>query len=167
MFDFGVEGYEPRWLRSRDAVERAHGPRLRALAGRVLTRTWTVWDLRDDEWFADCPVLFDFDGERVEVNHWKLDEVSLTWNSIDPGRPVQWPGFDLEWRFDPLPGLAALRGQALDRAELLVWTGKDAAEGNVDVSFVFPDARVSVFNALDENGLAFGPPRLTGCAVKR
>lgn len=68
------------------------------------------------------------------------------------------PGFDLEWRAEPLTGLAAVRGLPLQGVELLERTGKDAAAGNVDVSFVFPDARVTVFNALDENGLGFGPP---------
>ncbi|MFF4272832.1 hypothetical protein [Streptomyces sp. NPDC001536] len=158
MFDFGVEGYEPRWLRGRGAVVREHGDRLAALAGRPLTRVWMVWDLREDEWFGDCPVLFDFDGEQVEVNHWKLDEISLTWNTVDPGRPVRWTDFALEWRAEPLPAPAAVRGLPLRRVELLTWTGKDAAEGNVDVSFVFPDARVTVFNALDENGISFAPP---------
>lgn len=168
MFDFGVEGYEPRWSNGRAVITREHGPRLTALTGRVLTRVWLVWDLRDDEWFPDCPVLFDFGGEQVEVNHWKLDDLSLTWNTIDPDRPVRWPGFDLEWRAEPLPELAAVRGLPLQGVELLAWTGKDAAEGNVDVSFVFPDARVTVFNALDENGLGFDPrQRLTGRAAKR
>ena len=117
-----------------------------------------VWDLRDDEWFSDCPVLFDFDGEQIEINHQKFDDLSLTWNSIDPTRPVRWPDFDLEWRPDPLPELRALRGRCLTGVELLEWETRDLAQGNVDVSFVFEAGRATVFNALDENGLSFEPP---------
>ncbi|MEU6865378.1 hypothetical protein ABZ924_19240 [Streptomyces sp. NPDC046876] len=158
MFDFGIAGYQPLWLNCRTDVVREHAHRLRGLAGRTLTSVWVVWDRQDEEWFGDCPVLFDFEGEQVEINHHKFCDLSLTWNSIDPSDPVQWPGFDLQWRSDPLPGLQALRGLSLKGVELLEWTGGDPAEGNVDVSFVFETSRVTVFNALDENGLSFAPP---------
>ncbi|MFF5934047.1 hypothetical protein [Streptomyces sp. NPDC012508] len=158
MFDFGIAGYRPRWSSGRSEVVREHGQRLRTLAGRPLTRVWMVWDLRDDEWFCDCPVLFDFDGEQVEVNHQKFGDLSLTWNTIDPRCPVRWAGFDLRWRPEPLHELQTLPGLPLERAELLEWTGRDVALGNVDLSLVFEERRVTVFNALDENGLSFDPP---------
>ncbi|GGX40075.1 hypothetical protein [Streptomyces noursei] len=158
MFDFGIEGYRPQWLSGRGEVLREHRRRLRALCGRPLTGFWMAWDLDDDEWFCDCPVLLDFAGEQVEVNHHEFDEVSLTWSTIDPGRSLRWAGFDLQWRSEPLPEVQALCGLPLQRVELLGWMGKDAAHGAVDVSFVFPDGRVSVFNALDENGLDFARP---------
>lgn len=158
MFDFGIAGYRPAWLNGRGDVAQGHGHRLRGLAGRTLTSAWVVWDLRDDEWFCDCPMLFDFDGQQVEINHHKLGDLSLTWNMIDPTSPVRWPGFDLQWRPEPFPELQALRGLPLKAAELLVWTGRDAARGNVDISFAFETGRVTVFNALDENGISFDPP---------
>ncbi|MBC9718781.1 hypothetical protein H9Y04_40265 [Streptomyces sp. TRM66268-LWL] len=158
MFDFGIAGYEPLWLNGRSDLVRAHAHRLRGLAGRTLTCVWMVWDREDDEWFCDGPVLFDFDGEQVEINHQKFDDLSLTWNTVDPGAPVRWPDFDLQWRADPLPGLPALRGLRLAGVELLEWAVRDMAQGNVDISFVFETGRVTVFNALDENGLSFAPP---------
>ncbi|MFG2888314.1 hypothetical protein [Streptomyces sp. NPDC048248] len=158
MFDFGIRGYQPSWLNGRGEIVGEHGTRLGALARRTLTTAWMVWDLQDDEWFSDCPVLFDFDGEQIEINHQKFDDLSLTWNTIDPTRPVRWPDFDLEWRPDPLPELRALRGLCLTGVELLEWETRDLAQGNVDVSFVFEAGRATVFNALDENGLSFEPP---------
>ncbi|MDW6059048.1 hypothetical protein SAZ11_14720 [Streptomyces sp. FXJ1.4098] len=110
MFDFGIQGYRPHWMRGPRAVRQLHGARLRTLIGRPLARLWVVWDLEDDEWFPDCPVLLDFDGEQVEINHWKLDELSLTWNAIDPRRPVEWPGFALQWRDGTIPEAAPLLG---------------------------------------------------------
>ncbi|MFD5322800.1 hypothetical protein [Streptomyces sp. NPDC127092] len=158
MFDFGIAGYQPTWLNRRSDITREHGQRLRGLVGRTLTRVWMVWDLQADEWFCDCPVLFDFEGEQVEINHHKFDDLSVTWNTVDPGRPVRWPDFDLQWRAEPLPELRALQGRSLTGVELLEWTGRDLAQGNVDVSLVFTTGRVTVFNALDENGLRFTPP---------
>ncbi|MFJ2821815.1 hypothetical protein ACIO7M_11930 [Streptomyces toxytricini] len=158
MFDFGIAGYQPMWLNRRDDVVRVHGPRLRGLVGRRLTRVWVVHDLRDDEWFCDCPILFDFEGEQLEINHHRFDDLSLTWNTIDPATPVRWPGFDLRWQAEPLPGVRAQLGLPLRDVELLEWTGRDLACGNVDISFVFETSRTTVFNALDENGLSHAPP---------
>ncbi|MFF3327296.1 hypothetical protein [Streptomyces sp. NPDC002889] len=64
----------------------------------------------------------------------------------------------MQWGPEPLPGLHALRCLSLKELELLEWTGRDLAQGNIDVSFVFMEKRANVFNALDENGLSFGSP---------
>ncbi|MEU9835263.1 hypothetical protein AB0D67_27340 [Streptosporangium sp. NPDC048047] len=129
------------------------------LEGRRMTRALLVWDLDDDVWFADGLVLLDFEGEQVEIVHTKFDEVSITWNTVDPAQPVDWgEEFRLVWR-DGAPGeLAALKGQRLRAVELLEWAGKDMAQGMVAVSFAFPNGRMTIYNALDENGLEFGPP---------
>ncbi|MGW1057864.1 hypothetical protein [Micromonospora rubida] len=160
MFDFGISGYRPAWLQGRAAVEAAHGDRLAALAGRPLTRAWLAWDLDDDSWFADCPVLLDFAGEQVEVNHQKFDDLSVTWNSVSPVDGPAWPGSRLAWRAEPLPDLAALRGQELRAVTLLQWRGakRDLANGAVALGLAFPRGDLVVHNALDENGLVFGPP---------
>ncbi len=158
MFNFGIESYRPRWLTGRNAVMAAEGERLRALIGRTLTRTWLVWDLQDNEWFPDCPVLLDFDGEQDEINHHKFDDLSITWNTIDPHKPVLWPDFDLQWRHDARPELHALQSQVLQDVELIEWMESKSAQGSVDVSFLFPKEQLTIANALDENGLTFGLP---------
>ncbi|MFI5589067.1 hypothetical protein ACIA5G_28700 [Amycolatopsis sp. NPDC051758] len=163
MTFFGIEGYEPRWLAGCDALA-AHGGRLAALAGRRLDRAWLLWDLDDNTWFADGPVLFDFEGEQVEVCHRKFDDLSITWNTVDPvGRPAwsdgQDPPFHLAWRSDARAELAELQGQELRSVELLEWAGPDLASGMVAPKFTFAgEGAVTVSNALDENGLEFGPP---------
>ncbi|MGW3682313.1 hypothetical protein [Streptomyces prasinus] len=123
-----------------------------------MTHVWLAWDVQDNEWFSDCPVLLDFAGEQVEINHQKFDDLSITWNTADPHQPVLWPGFDLQWRHDMGAELHALQGQILQDVELLEWTGSDMAQGTVAVSFRFPDDQLTIANALDENELTFGPP---------
>lgn len=165
--NFGLQGYEPHWLTDPRAIMSAHGERLQALAGRTLTRAWLVWDLDDDKWFADLPVVLDFEGEQVEINHYKFNDLSLTWNTIQPAVHTTWPDggedacvFHLAWRHDARPELAVLQGQTLEAVKLLHWDGDkyDAANGSIGVSFAFPDGRVTIQNALDENGLEFGEP---------
>jgi hypothetical protein len=130
------------------------------LEGRRLTQTFVVWDLDDDAWFSDGLVLLAFEGEQVEIVHQKFDELSITWNTVDPSRQLDWggQGFRLEWRPGVPSELAGLRGQRLRDVELLEWTGEDVARGMVAVSFAFPDGRVTIYNALDENGMEFGIP---------
>lgn len=40
--------------------------------------------------------------------------------------------------------------------ELLGWVGGDLADGSVAVGFQFADGWLTIYNALDENGIAFG-----------
>jgi hypothetical protein len=161
---FSIQGYEPQWLTGRRSIA-AHGERLRALVGRRLRRAWLAWDLDADEWFADIPVLLDFDGEQVEINHQKFDELSITWNTVDPVRHATWTdgdpdahAFRFGWRHDAVPELAAFQGHRLQTEELLEWVGRDVAAGMVAPSFVFEHGRLTVSNALDENSLEFGDP---------
>ena len=169
MSYFDIQGYEPRWLNGLSSITAAHSPRLQALAGRHLRRTWLLWDLTDDEWFADGPVLLDFDHEQVEINHKKFDDLSITWNTIDPVGQPAWTLWDqdddpdlhvfrLAWRHDAQAETAALQGQRLQAVELLEYAGGDVADGMVAVSFAFPDERVTISNGLDENLLEFGEP---------
>lgn len=161
MSNFGIEGYQPDWLSGLSTISAAHGARLESLVGRSLTHAWVVWDLDNDEWFSDGPVLFDFDGEQVEVNHYKFDDLSLTWNSVDPARPINWPGtpeYPLAWRDDAMQELAARHGETLRAVELSEWTGNDMANGMVSVRFTLTGGIVTVVNALDENGLEFESP---------
>ncbi|MFJ6515029.1 hypothetical protein ACIQMO_13280 [Streptomyces sp. NPDC091406] len=158
MLDFDLSTYAPEWLSGRPAITAAHGDRLRSLVGTTLARAWLLWDLADDTWFADGPVLLDFGGEQVEIHHQKFDDLSVGWNSLSPHGPARWPGFDLRWRHDAVAALASLQGQVLQEVELLEWQHDDAAQGMVALAFVFPHGRVTVFNALDENGLSFVAP---------
>jgi hypothetical protein len=160
VFDFGIRGYQPRWLCGLEPVAAAHGDRLAELADRMLTHVWVLWDHGTDTWFADAPVLLDFDGEQVEINHQNLDALSVTWDTVNTAEPVRWPveGFDLRWREDPRGELADLRGQRVQSVELLEWNGPDLARGVVAVGFTLIGQQLTVYNALDENGLAISPP---------
>ncbi|MFD1930630.1 hypothetical protein ACFSKW_03965 [Nonomuraea mangrovi] len=159
MFDFGIPGYRAEWLSGRSAIAAAHGNRLARLTGRRLTRALLVWDIDEDEWFADCPVILDFEGEQVEIEHRKFDKLSITWNTIDPACSPDWPDFHLAWRDDVSDELSALIGQSCSAVELLRWRDRDLAEETiVSLGFGFPNGQVTIYNALDENGMEFTPP---------
>ncbi|MEU3793895.1 hypothetical protein AB0F07_29495 [Streptomyces fructofermentans] len=79
--NMGISGFEPSFLIGVDAIRQAHGSRLAALAGRRLTGFALVRFAEDGDWFADCPVVLDFDGIQVECCHWKFDELSIGWDT--------------------------------------------------------------------------------------
>ncbi|MHA4950711.1 hypothetical protein ACX27O_25625 [Micromonospora sp. SD19] len=158
-FNFGIPGYQPDWRHGIADVTSRDAQRLRGLVGRRLTSTWVVWDDDDDSWFADCPVVLDFDEERLEINHQKFDDLSITWCAIDVTRAPIWPtsdGFRLRWRDDAPAPLAARRGQRLEAVELLEYTGGDLADGTVALGLRFADGWLTIYNALDENGIEVG-----------
>lgn len=169
MSYFDIQGYEPQYLIGRSEIIAAHGQRLRALTGHRLRHAWLLWDGDEDEWFVNGPVLLDFGADQVEINHSRFCDLSITWNTVTAAGQAPWSfGWDEEplpyrvqlgWRDDARPELAELHGQRLQSVELLEWKPyADMADGMVAVSFVFPCGRVTVCNALDENGLEFGEP---------
>jgi hypothetical protein len=98
------------------------------------------------------PFLLDFTGEQVELNHQEFDDLSITWNTIDPHQPVLWPEFDLRWHHDMYSGSHALQGQVLQDVELLEWTGSDMAQGNGRCRLPLPPSQLTIANTLDKSG---------------
>jgi hypothetical protein len=156
----GISGFEPTFLVGIDAVREEHGSRLAALVGRRLTGVALVRFAEDGDWFADCPVVLDFDGVQVEICHWKLDELSISWDTIDTAAVITgWEWFELtpEWsRTDER--LEPFVGRELTEVALLEWrpSALDLADGTVAVEFVFDGGRFHIANGLDENTIDIG-----------
>lgn len=153
----GISAFDPVFLVGIDAIREAHGARLAALAGRRLTACAVVCFAESGEWFADCPVVLDFDGVRVELCHWKLDELSVGWSTIDTAAAITgWEGLDLTpvWSFTD-DRIGRFTGQELREVALLEWrsSAHDLANGSVAVEFTFRTGRFHVANGLDENSI--------------
>lgn len=157
----GITGFEPEYVVGLDAVRTTHGARLVTLPGRRLTRIAVVRFAENGRWYADCPVVLDFDGLRVEVCHNQFDLVSIGWNTIDTSVPIagwEWFEFTPEWSGED-EKLGAFVGRALTEVALLEWRppGRDLAAGTVAVEFVFDQDRFRISNGLDENHVDVGP----------
>ncbi|MEU1287679.1 hypothetical protein [Kitasatospora sp. NPDC005856] len=160
----GISGFRPSFLIGVEAVRQAHEARLAALVGRRLTGFALVRFAEDDDWFADCPVVVDFDGLRVEVCHAKLDELSIGWNTIDTAAAITgWERSELTPRWSHSDErLELFIGQELREVALLEWrpTDRDLAAATVAVEFAFAEDRLRIVNGLDENRIEIGatPP---------
>ncbi|WP_206067267.1 hypothetical protein [Nonomuraea composti] len=158
----GISGFEPTFLVGLQAIRDEHGQGLAALGGRRLTGFALVRFIENGDWYADCPVVLDFDGVQVEISHWKFDELSISWNTIDTAAAITgWEEDD-----DPTPvwsgtdeRLEPFVGQELREVALLVWhpsSRDDMAGGTVAVEFVFDRGRFCIANGLDENSIEVG-----------
>ncbi|MEV6324321.1 hypothetical protein AB0M45_24505 [Nocardia sp. NPDC051787] len=158
--DMGISGFEPFFLVGIEAVRQEHGSRLAMLAGRRLTGFALVRFAENGDWFADCPVVLDFNGTRVEVCHWKLDELSISWDTIDTAATVTgWEWFELtpQWSYND-ERLEPFVGQELCEVALLEWqpADRDLAAGTVAVEFAFAGGSLRIANGLDENRIEVG-----------
>lgn len=158
------------FLHSVESVLSKHGDQLRGLIGRELTAVKVVWDLDDDSWFADEPVVLIFGDIQLEIVFWQLYELALNWNTIDMNQAPNWFGcygdMNLEWRDCCHAGTTTAIGQTVSDLRLVelfseskVSTRSDDA-GNEDgiwwlhaLEFQFTKATLTIFNALDENGI--------------
>ncbi|HUR08867.1 MAG TPA: hypothetical protein VM347_40445 [Nonomuraea sp.] len=157
----GISGFEPTFLVGLEAVREEHGPGLAALGGRRLTGFALVRFVEDGDWFADYPVVLDFDGIQVEMCHWKLDELSISWNTIDTTAAISgWEYVEQTpaWS-DADERLESFVGQELREVALLEWhpsSRHDVAGGTIAVEFAFDAGRFHIANALDENSIDVG-----------
>ena len=156
----GISGFEPSFLVGVDAVREEHGSRLASLVGWRLIGFALVRFAEDDDWFADAPVVLDFDGIQVEICHWKLDELSIGWDSIDTATAIAgWEWFERTpvWsRSDER--LESFIGQVLLEVALVEWCPPvhDLAAGTLSIDFVFDRGRLHIANGLDENRIEVG-----------
>ncbi|HEV7963658.1 MAG TPA: hypothetical protein VGP57_14065 [Actinoplanes sp.] len=158
MIVLGIEGYEPHWQHDAEALAAVHRHRFVRLIGRRLRGGWLMWDMAERGWFADGPVLLDFGSTTVEITHRKFDECAITWDQIDMNVPIDWyEHFD--WRPDPHAALRNARGKALRAVNIIeLITLADWRPRILHaVEFLFEDARLAIYNAMDENGLTDVP----------
>ncbi|MEV4012465.1 hypothetical protein AB0J35_18345 [Nonomuraea angiospora] len=157
----GISGFEPTFLVGLESVLEEHGPGLAALGGRRLTGFALVRFVEDGDWFADCPVVLDFDGIQAEICHWKFDELSISWNTIDTTAAISgWEYVEQTpaWS-DADERLGSFVGQELREVALLEWhpsSRHDVAGGSIAVEFVFDAGRFHIANGLDENSIDVG-----------
>ena len=165
---------KPRYDQTPNALLTRHGQQLAACVGQVMSGAWLAWDRREDRWLPDEAVVFCIGDDCLAVNCWKLTDIALGWNCIDLRATPAWVAtwgtdFDLVWRENPLPLLRDAAGQRVREVNVLEYLhrttvvrapGNPAIVGQTSESwllhgleFVLEEATLTIFNALDENGL--------------
>ena len=160
------------FLDSVDAVLSVHGENLQSLIGQRLQSVQVAWDVEQDEWFSDEPVVLVFERCVLEIVWWQLNELSISWGAIDRERAPNWFGCykdsKLQWREANHAAVVAAIGRVVEEVDLVELNESTLTKGRSDslkssdwllhgVCIGFEtesETALSVFNALDENGLS-------------
>lgn len=124
-----------------------------------------VWDVGEDAWFPDAPVVLMFDDSVLSIDFRELNVLELVWSSDMPSQVPDWPGFDLEWRDNAMPPLNRFVEDELARVSVVEYLLKTQLVGDENggvnrawllsgLLFGFADGVFEVYNALDENGVS-------------
>ena len=163
MWESGISGWQADWRPGSEQVHR-HADALVSLVDAKLTGAWSVW-IGTDDWFADMPVVLQFDGsQQLEVCWQKFDDLSISWNTIEIEiAPKAWVD-DLSWRPWAHLALKANEGQVVTSvaATESIFTASDVDYPHREprsttftggLWFGTTGPGLHIFNALDENGL--------------
>ena len=168
MDDFEISGWNPPWAPAADQLN-LHREELLSLRGHRIIDSWLVWNLEHDEWFADLPVVLVLDDRRqLEVSWEKLDDLSISWNTIDVSvTPTAWVTWPLTWRSQGHESLRIVTGRTIMSVASTEhrFTTRQvepppppgaATNSTWLVSGIWLETDgpgLHIFNALDENGL--------------
>ncbi len=160
-----------------DSIESCRsiiGTQLASVIGETIESTWVAWDISDDSFFPDEPIILRIGSRNFEFVHNEMNELSATIDQIDLDMAPNFWGyteFSLGWRKNALPELSYLSGKKLSSIELIEpLFESEVVEDNNDVArtgeksdiwlfngiaFTAEGKTVLIFNALDENGVCF------------
>lgn len=163
-----ISGWQADWRPATEQLSR-HADELTSLVGTRLTGAWSIWTGEGiDDWFADMPVVLEFDGRRrLEVCWQKFDDLSISWNTIDLELPPRAWVDESAWYQWRHVAFSANQGATVTEVAgtTFPWTTMDVdyphrkpstirLTGGLWIGTTGPG--LHIFNALDENGLAEG-----------
>lgn len=166
----GINNYNPTFYTDMNDLINNHGDKLRSLIGSTLEEIWTVHEVSEGEFWADCPVVFVIARNQFEFCSFKDSELSITWNKIDLKQKIDWygsKGLNLEWRKNVVRDLVPYINKKIESVEIIELNEEiNVAPSRFlhsplllnGIGFSFDDGYISVFNAFDETDIS--PQRL-------
>ncbi len=173
---FGIESYYPHFYTDTKEIIKELGLKLSNIKDKRIIDVLVVWDTKNENWFKDCPVVLNIEGIQLELCANKIDELSITFNTIDMSQKIDWYGIDefkLEWRKEPFSDLLLAKGKKIKNIELIEYNyqtvivySKDNLKSVGDqnsswilngIGFELEDGYFSVCNGLDENEISIKP----------
>lgn len=171
----GIPTYKPKFHNSAESFKLEFDKTLSELIGKNIDRFWVMWELKENEWLADAPIILEIDGNRFEFTAYQLDEFSLTINSFELTEKLDWYGMGSEmpliWKENgkaemtknlrkPIIGINILTFNFVSE---FVESGKKNETGDMltGIEFIFEkesesdnDNYFSIYNGLDQNALS-------------
>jgi hypothetical protein len=163
----GIKDYEPIFYTDINEFINTHGKGLRDLIGSTIAEIWTVQEISDGDFWADCPVILLIGGKQLEFCSFNDREIAVTWNEIDLKEKLDWYGnqeLNLEWRKNAIDNFSFFIGKQIEEIEVIQMT-QEAIGSNGKIlhsslllnglGFGFGASYFSIFNDVDETGFSF------------
>ena len=73
-----------------------------SLLGKRVLRVFGVWDLPDNSWFEETPIIIEFENGMLSVVTKSFHSISVLWNVLFPSEKPTWLGEapELDWSED-------------------------------------------------------------------
>ena len=164
----GITSYKPKFHNNGDSFKNEFEKTLAKLIGKKIERYWLMWDLNQNEWLADGPVVIEINGQRFEFTAYQLDDFSLTINSFELSEKLDWYGsgdeMPLTWKENPKIELNKNLNKVVFEVNILTY---DFYQNNneseyllIGIEFVLEKESesdnenfFSIYNGLDQNEL--------------
>ncbi len=79
----GIKNYNPSFCEDTDQLLTNHKESLVRLHGEQILGIWILWNLTEDDWYSSTPIVVKTNSIQVEFCANKINEYSITYNSID------------------------------------------------------------------------------------
>ena len=158
----GIPSYEPKFHTTSEGFKKEHGGILSELIGNKIERFWIMWDVNENEWLADGPVILEINGNRFEFTVNQIAEFSLTISSFELSDKLDWYGsgneMPLIWKENGKPELVQNLNKTIVGINILTYTM--TSELLTGIEFVLEKESesdnenfFSIYNGLDENAI--------------
>ena len=158
----GISTYKPNFHTSAKKFKNEFDQILFGLIGKKIERFWLMWDVKENEWLADGPVILEIDGKRFEFTVYQIAEFSLTINSFELSDKLDWYGsgneMPLIWKENGKAELTKSLNKRIVGINILTYTMQ--TELLTGIEFVLEKESefdkenfFSIYNGLDQNEL--------------
>lgn len=156
-----IEGYCPNWVHDKDTALELLESFAREWVGKSIDSTYVGWYTEDDTWYEDIPIVLIIGEKQYEICWHEFDDLSITENQLNLNSCMV-SGLSIPMRKNSLPVLNKAIGKTILGVELgeSEMSADDKKTRIINsVNFILEAGYLTVFNALDENGVADEPCR--------
>jgi hypothetical protein len=154
-----IQGYNPKWVLDKVEAENFIGVWSRQWVGKTIERTFVGWYESNDSWYEDLPIILIIGGEQIEICWQKFDSLSITKNQINVDNCISYDE-KIPYRENALSALSGAIGKRILSVKLGMsfMTLEEKVIPMINsVDFELENGFLSIFNALDENGVSNVP----------
>ena len=162
-----------QYTSSKSLIEK-ESPRFTKIIGKEIQNIWIVWELNDDKWYSDCPVVIEVNNQLLLINNYQECSIDIGWNTLSIDNKVY--NFDygynssLQWtnQYEKVNKFVGGRIEEIYCEEYLLEQTVMMSKSNHNsvgekiqkwlfsgIGIMTDRGYLSIFNGLDENAFEF------------